>query len=239
VRVQLEPGEDLPGAVGEQLNGIAGRQPAEREDRLAWQAQRLPAGHQHLQACAAAHQHQDEVAAGAHQMLTAIQHEQSLLPRQAVDKHLVQGLSGLREDACGRSHGRQHRCGGVQALQFRQVRAVGEPARDPGGQLQRQAGLAHADRPVQGDQPAALLQPPAQDGKLLATPDESVYRQRKRQTRRARTAILRHRSRLPLPVRALPAGAGAISRPPGRLRRYRQGAPAAYAAERQRRHLAG
>ena len=145
-----------------------------REDGLAPNAQRLPAGRQHPQPRGAAQQRRRQRGARAEQVLAVIQDEQQLGRMQPVAQRLDhRHLAGL-PDPQRLHHLGRHQLRIGDARQVSQPRPVTETlCRGCGrGEFDRQPRLAGAARPGQGDQPG-LAEQAVQRGQVPLPPHET------------------------------------------------------------------
>jgi hypothetical protein len=90
--------------------------------------------------------------AGVYQVLAVVEEQEQALVPQVVDEHLVQGASRLLMDAQRGSHGLLDEGRIGQGRQLHQPGAPGKVVEQIGSHLQRQAGLARAARPGEGQQ---------------------------------------------------------------------------------------
>ncbi len=189
-----EPGPHCGGPVAQQLHRrvrervVRRRRPpvagaaAARVQRLADDAQRLPAGGQHAQPRAAAEQFLGEPGGGLDDVFAVVQHDQRLVGgdrlHQAAER--VAGRLAYRfqrpvPPAERVEHGPRHVRRVGDRRQLDQPRPAGYAVGEPARRHARQPRLARAARPEQGDQPVAGEQP-GEPAQVLVAPDEAGER---------------------------------------------------------------
>jgi hypothetical protein len=126
---------------------------------LARDAQGLAAGGQDLQVGALAHQRRRHRRAGRDEVLAVVQHQQEVAGAQGGRHGGRQRLAGFLAQAQGRGHALEHQRGIVQGRQLDQPHAVGIAAQQRARYVQRQARLATAAGPGEGQQTRGVQQP--------------------------------------------------------------------------------
>jgi hypothetical protein len=133
--------------------------------------ERLPAGSEDPQPRRRLEQFPGQPGAGLDEVLAGVEHEQDFPVRQ-VRRELSERVAGrLVRQAEHRRHGARQQLGVAQRGQLDQPAAVREGFPGQAGGTQRQAGLAHAARAAQRDQPVPFdrvrdrgkLPPPADE----------------------------------------------------------------------------
>ena len=115
-------------------------------------------------------------------VLTVIQHKQQVPGGQLFDELIVEALERpLAQSGCG-GQGPEHGVRFAHRGEVAEADAVAVAAAGPGGHLQRQPGLPHPARPVQGDQPR-LPQQPGDGREILVPADKAGHRNRQRRRR--------------------------------------------------------
>lgn len=153
---QLEAGQHRRRAVGEERHGVRRAAPGRRGDGqrgdrqqvLAGRLQGLPAGGQDPQARCRPQQRVDQLGAGLHQVLAAVQHDQQLPVGELLHQHVQRRSRGRVGQAQGFEYGvpEQHRL--LDGGHLDQPDAVGEAAVGLGGGPQGEPALAHPAGPV-------------------------------------------------------------------------------------------
>ncbi|MFN8028047.1 MAG: hypothetical protein U0W40_17285 [Acidimicrobiia bacterium] len=151
------------GPLGEQRDRLrvgAALEP-ERADavwRLTRRPERLAAGGQHAAGTAGAQQRLDGGDRARQHVLAVVEHEQHPAAGQRVDERGEEGQVAAWRDTEERGHRGGYRPVVGHARKIDHPHAVGELACDLGPHLEREAGLAHAAHPVEGDERSAAHQ---------------------------------------------------------------------------------
>jgi hypothetical protein len=154
---------------------VAGRhaQRRHRQDHLALDAERLPAGDQHLEAARGSQEPVEEDGAGVDQVLAVVKHKEQPGVRQVIGEHADQPAAGEVPEAERGGHHRGHQGGVSQLTQLHESGPVGKRPLQLCGHPRGQPRLARPARPGQREKARALEQPPRL-GDLPPPPHKAV-----------------------------------------------------------------
>ena len=124
--IEVEVRAAGPGPVGEQRGGILDGQRRDRQDALAFDSERFPAGSQHRHPRALPNDLVDQPRRRVQQMLTVVNDEQQFSRPQVLDHRRVDAETLLLLQLQRRRHRVAHRCTVVERCEFAEPRAVAE-----------------------------------------------------------------------------------------------------------------
>ena len=149
----------------------------------------FPAGGQQADRTGLPQQPLGENRGGAGDMLAVIENKQDLLPGQVIDELIVEAPERPFAEPGRGGDGPDHGLREGHRREIAEDDAAGVVAGRAAGHLQRQPGLPHASRAVQGEQ-ACLAQQPGHGREVLVPPDETGHRHGNRQCPRRPAALI-------------------------------------------------
>ena len=161
--------------LGRDAVRVGGRERRHRVFPLPTQPQRGAAGHDHLDARSCLQEIAHERGC-LQQMLEVVQQQEHLARGKDAPHRLERSTSALAQTE-SRGDGGEDQRGLLERRQIDEDHAVTESVRHARRHLNREAGLPHAGRSDQRQEPLAIREQHVRDlGKLLATADESRQR---------------------------------------------------------------